>query len=377
MQYREYDKTGIKVSALGFGCMRFPTERGHVKEEETIKILHRAIDLGVNYLDSAVMYCNNESETVLGKAIKGRRDNLNISTKNHYKGDDRGQWRRFLDQSLQRLGIDHIDFYHLHDLRLREYTDHLLPNGSMDEARKAKERGLIRHLCFSSHDEPENIIKLIDTDQFEGMLVQYNLLDQCNKETITYAHKKGLGVAVMGPVGGGRLVPPSEKVQTMAGRDAECTPEIAIRFVLSNPNVTVALSGMSSIKMVEENVTTASRSDPPSQKEAHRVLDILEKNRRLEGLYCTGCNYCMPCPNDIDIPANFSALNLFRVWGLEKLAKRQYAALVDRKRDGEPVPGWAEACIECGECESKCPQNIPIGKRLREVSKALSPNNPV
>jgi len=128
MQYHEYGKTGIKVSALGFGCMRFPMQGGHVKEEETIKVLHRAIDLGVNYFDSAVMYCNNESETVLGKAIKGRRDNLNISTKNHYKGDNRAQWRRFLDQSLQRLGIAHIDFYHLHDLRLREVSKALSPN---------------------------------------------------------------------------------------------------------------------------------------------------------------------------------------------------------------------------------------------------------
>lgn len=373
MQYHEYGETGIKVSALGFGCMRFPMEGGDVKEKETIKMLHRAMDLGINYFDSAVMYCNNKSEIVLGKAIRGRRDSLYISTKNHYKGDDPNEWRKFLNQSLRRLDVDYIDFYHLHDLRLEQYADHLLPNGSMDEAHKAKEQGLIKHLCFSSHDSPENIIKLIDTGEFEGILVQYNLLDQHNKEVIAYAHKKGLGVVIMGPVGGGRLVPPSEKIQSMISKDVKSTPEVAIRFVLSNPNVTIALSGMNSIKMIEENVATASYPEPLNQRENQRVLDILEKNKRLEKLYCTGCNYCTPCPNGVDIPANFSAMNLLRVWGLEEIAKKQYAELGHRKKEGKPTPAWAEACVECGECEPKCPQNIPIIKQLKEVKKALSP----
>ena len=372
MQYREYGKTGIKLSALGFGCMRFPMEERHVKKEETIKMLHRAMDLGVNYFDSAVGYCNGESQIVLGKAIKGRRDNLYISTKNHYKGDDPEEWRRFLDQSLERLGIDYIDFYHLHGLTLEQYTDHLLPNGPIDEARKAKEKGLIKHLCFSSHDKPENIMKLIDTGEFEGILVQYNLLDRHNEEAIAYAHEKGLGVVIMGTVGGGRLVPPSEKVQSVVSGEVKSTPEVAIRFVLSNPNVTVALSGMNSIEMVEENVATASRPEPLSAEERQRILDMLEENKRLEELYCTGCEYCMPCPNGVDIPGNFSAMNLLRVWGLKELAKRRYARLGRRKKDGEPAPAWAEACVECGECEPKCPQDIPIIEQLKEVVEPLS-----
>ena len=372
MQYREYGKTKVKLSTLGFGCMRFPMEEGHVKEGKTIRMLHYAMDLEINYFDSAVMYCNNESEIILGKAIKGRRDNLYISTKNHYKGDDSSEWRRFLDQSLKKLDIHYIDFYHLHDLRLEQYANHLLPNGSMDEARRTKKQGLIKHLCFSSHDTPENIIKLIDTDEFEGILVQYNLLDRRNEKVIAHAHKKGLGVVIMGPVGGGRLVPSSAKIQSMISRNIKSTPEIAIRFVLSNPNVTTALSGMNSIKMIEENVATASRPESLSQEETQQILGMLKENKHLEELYCTGCNYCMPCPNGVDIPANFSAMNLYRVWGLEETAKKQYAQLGDRKKDGEPAPAWAEACIECGECEPKCPQNIPIIKQLKEVKKALS-----
>lgn len=372
MQYREYGKTGVKLSALGFGGMRFPMEDGHVKEEETIKMLHRAMELGINYFDSAVMYCHGESQTVLGKAIKGRRDDLYISTKNHYKGDDPAEWRKFLDQSLERLDVDYIDFYHLHGLSFDQYTNHLLPNGPMDEARKAKEKGLIKHLCFSCHDKPENVIKLIDTGEFEGILVQYNLLDRRNEDAIAHAHENGLGVAIMGTVGGGRLVPPSEKIQGMISGEVKSTPEIAIRFVLSNPNVTVALSGMNSIEMLEENLATASRPELLSAEERQQIMDSLEENKRLSELYCTGCGYCMPCPNDVDIPGNFSAMNMLRVWGLEKQAKSQYARLGRKRKGNERIQAWAESCVECGECEPKCPQEIPIIDQLKEVVEALA-----
>ena len=129
---------------------------------------------------------------------------------------------------------------------------------------------------------------------------------------------------------------------------------------------------MNSIKMIEENVATASRPESLSQEETQQISGMLKENKHLEELYCTGCNYCMPCPNGVDIPANFSAMNLYRVWGLEETSKKQYSELGDRKKDGEPAPAWAETCIECGECEPKCPQNIPIIKQLKEVKKALS-----
>jgi len=371
MRYRRYGKSGETVSVLGFGCMRFPMEQGHVKREETVKMLQRAMDLGVNYFDSAVMYCNNESESVLGEAIRDRREELYISTKNHYKGSDPKEWRKYLDQSLERLGSEYIDFYHLHDLRLSQYTDHLLPGGCIDEALKAKDEGLIRHLCFSSHDDPENIKRLIDTGIFEGMLVQYNLLDRHNEEVIAYAHEKGLGVSIMGTVGGGLLVPLSEKLHGIT-RGRYSTPELAIRFVLSNPGVTVALSGMSSIQMVEENVAAASRAEPLTQEESEQIQEVLDEIKRLEGLYCTGCNYCMPCPFGVDIPANFAAMNLYRVWGLKDQAKIQYKALGDRKKNGEPAPAWAAACTQCHRCESKCPQNLPIAELMMQVKEALS-----
>lgn len=371
MQYKEYGRTGDKVSRLGFGAMRLPMKGDHVDMDLAVSVIQRAFDRGVNYVDSAVGYCNGESQIAVGKAIKGRRDKMFVSTKNNYRGEDGDEWQKLLDQSLERIDVSYIDFYHLHGLRWETYQNQLGPNKPIERFRKAKKEGLIRHTCFSCHDSPENEIKLIDTGDFEGMLVQYNLLDRHNEEVIAYACEKGLGVAIMGPVGGGRLVPPSEWIQKTV-KGAKSTPEVALRFVLSNPNVTIALSGMNSIAMVDENTATASKEELLSDEEKNSILVMLEETKRLSDLYCTGCGYCMPCPNNVDIPANFSAMNYYKVWDLREHAIGQYNSL-GRKRmpDGSRVEAWAQACIECGKCEPKCPQKIPIREQLKETAIAL------
>ena len=372
MQYRTYGKTGDKVSVLGFGAMRLPMVEDHVDMDLSVSIIGRALDLGVNYVDSAVGYCNAESQIAVGKAIKGRRDNLFVSTKNHYRGESADEWQQNLDDSLERIDVNYIDFYHSHGLRWEVYQLQSGPGKPMERFRKAKEEGLIRHRCFSCHDTPENMMKLIDTGEFDGMLVQYNLLDRRNEEAIAYAHEKGMGVAIMGPVGGGRLVAPSEQIRGMVSSGARSTPEVALRFVLSNPNVTLTLSGMNSLAMVDENAATAGREEPLSAEERQSVLDKLEETKRLSELYCTGCDYCMPCPNDVNIPENFRLMNYYRMFGLKDYATSQYRGLgKKKKRDGTVVEAWAAACLECGECEPKCPQNIPIIEQLKETAAAL------
>jgi predicted aldo/keto reductase-like oxidoreductase len=372
MQYKEYGKTGDKVSRLGFGLMRLPMVEDHVDMELSVQLIRKAIELGVNYLDSAEGYCNSESQIAFGKGIKGLRDKVFVSTKNGYKGESGDEWRRRLDTSLERIDVDYIDFYHSHALSWEQYQGMLNKGGAMERFRKAKEEGLIRHMCYSCHDSPENMIKLIDTGEFDGMLCQYNLLDRRNEPAIAHAHEKGMGIAIMGPVGGGRLVAPSERIQGVVSGGAKSTPEVALRFVLSNPNVTLALSGMNSMAMVEENAATASREEPLSAEERQGVLDMLEETRKLSDLYCTGCAYCMPCPNDVDIPRNFQLMNYHRVFGLTDYARREYKRLERRrKRDGTVIEAWAAACVECGECEPKCPQNIPIREQLKETHAAL------
>lgn len=367
MQYRECGRTGIKLSALGFGAMRLPMKGNDVDEEKSIEAFLRAYELGVNYYDTAPYYCNSQSEVVLGKFLKMiDREKVYISTKNPIEDNTAKGWRERLERSLKRLDVEYIDFYQaIWGANWATYSEKFaIPGGGLEAAFKAKEEGLIRHICCSFHDSVENLIKLIDTGIFEAITLQYNILDRSNEKGIAYAKEKGVGIIVMGPIGGGRLVGPSEFITKKLMGGARSTVEAALRFVLSNPGVTVALSGMNDVRQVEENVEIASRVEPLSEEEMERIASIFEETKKLADLYCTGCGYCMPCPNGVDIPGNFRAMNYYRVWDLLDLAKHEYNHLKGKN-------AHAEACLECGECEPKCPQNIQIIKQLKETAAAL------
>jgi predicted aldo/keto reductase-like oxidoreductase len=368
VQYRDYGKTGEKLAALGFGAMRLPQN-----DDYGIECIRRSFELGVNYIDTASGYDTGSgasSEVVVGRALKGWRDRVKISTKNpKYRapgGPD--EWWANLEQSLERLDTDHIDFYKVcHFLSWSDFEENVVPKGIWKAIEKARDQKLFTYTLFSSHDTPENIKRLIETDLFDGMLVQYNLLDRKNEDVMELAASKGMGVEIMGPIGGGRLGCASQNLASVVPNVAS-TPELALRFVLSNPNVSLALSGMHSVQMVEENCATASREEPLSDQEREQVVAALDENRRLSELYCTGCNYCMPCPQSVGIPQAFSAMNMHRVWGLTELAREHYARLGPDNREGLLQ---ADACIECGICEDKCPQNIPIIEQLRETHETL------
>ena len=369
MEYRVLGRTGLKVSALGFGTMRFKMVDGHVDQDVAIEVLHRAMDIGVNYFDSAVGYCRSESEMTLGKALKGRREGKVVSTKyppwgRSLTADD---CRKIIEQSLSRLDIDYIDVYHMHGLDWETAEKVMAKGSAIDGARKAKEEGLIKHLAFSFHDDPKRMVDIARAvPDMDVVTCQYNLLDRRNEESMATVREMGLGVVVMGPVGGGRLGFPSEKLEGLLPEKRVSTPELALRFVLSNPNVSVALSGMSTIEMVEENAATAGLETPLTEEEMRRIGAMLEENRKLADLYCTGCEYCMPCPNKVNIPEIFRLMNLHRVWGLTDAARKRYAE-IGASAEYED----ASACIECGQCEEKCPQKIPIIEQLKESHKAL------
>lgn len=366
MVYRAYGNTGKHLSVLGFGCMRYPKTRlGRIDEPPTIRMLLRAAELGVNIFDTAAVYDDGRSEEILGRALKEMEGEVFISTKNHYKGKDRGEWRRVLEGSLRRLDVEHIHFYHFHDLRWEQFEEAIsVPGGPLEEAKRAKEEGIIGHICFSSHDSPGNVVRLIETGEFEGILVQYNLLDRKYGTAVEHAARRGMGVLVMGPVGGGRLATLPEGT-AQALREAGVKPaELALRFVLSNPFVTSALSGMNSIEMVEENVEVASREEPLSETERRLVEKVAEGMQGLSELYCTACGYCLPCPHGVDIPGNFTAVLLLKLYGMPEEARSKYRALVGSGAS-------ADLCVECGECLPKCPQKIPIPDRLKEVERSF------
>ena len=375
MQYTEFGRTGIQVSRLGFGCMRFPSREVDGKkvfdEEESIRMMHRAMELGVNYFDTAPGYCEKQSEIIVGKALKGRRDKVYLSTKypsEEASGDD---LERKLETSLKKLDTDYIDFYHMWGISLKTFVERLdTPDGPMARARKLRDAGVIRHISFSFHDAPENMIEIIRRGEgvFASVLCQYNLLDRANEDAIAYAHEQSLGVTIMGPVGGGRLGAPSKVIQDLLPGKVQSSAEMALRFVMNNRNVNIALSGMSSMDMVEENAAVASNMEPLTPEEEARIAASLEENRRLADLYCTGCNYCMPCPKGINIPEIFKMMNYHRVYGLTKFARDNYARI-----GKDPWLNFqnAAACVQCGACEKKCPQHLHIREQLRAAHEAL------
>lgn len=370
MKYRDFGETGAKTSILGFGAMRLPTvgedDQMRVDLDKSVPMLVKGLDSGINYIDTAWAYLNKTSEEAVGEAISGRdRSKLYVSTKNPIDTDVK-DYRNRLDLQLKKLKTDYIDFYHIHGLRWSVFQYKAGPKGYMGELRKAQEEGLIRHLSFSSHDTPDNIFKLIDTGEFSSMLVQYNLLHRYNETAIARAVEKGMGVTVMGPVGGGRITFLSQ----LKPREGRSLAELALRFVFSNPNVKVTLSGMNTLEMVEENARTADNDGPLSEIEREDINIMLDQVKGLEDLYCTGCGYCMPCPNGVDIPTNLLLLNYIRVYGSQQNFRDGYVQMYHQKL--VPEGSAAEFCIECEECLEKCPQNIEIAERMKEVAEELS-----
>lgn len=372
MQYTVFGKSGIEVSKLGFGCMRLPEVNIDGKKdfdaELSAEMMHRAIELGVNYFDTAPYYCDKKSEGIVGKALKGYRDRVYLSTK--YPVGDGMTVQESLDKSLKNLDTDHIDFFHLWGINLKSFIEEIqIPGGPYEQALKLRDEGVIRNLSFSFHDAPENMIEIIKRGEgnFASVLCQYNLLDRANEESIAFAHEQNMGVTIMGPVGGGRLGYPSPAIAALLPGKVNSSPELALRFVMSNPNVNIALSGMGSMAMVEENCAVASNAAPLTGDELAGIAQSLDENKRLMELYCTGCNYCMPCPAGLNIPEIFRMMNYHRVYKLTDYAKGQYASIGDEWHNYKN----AAACVGCGQCEKKCPQHLSIREQLKDVHKTL------
>ncbi|EMS70181.1 aldo/keto reductase [Ruminiclostridium cellobioparum] len=375
MNYNDFGKTGEKVSSLGFGCMRLPeyqeNEKWFIDQDKASEMIGYAFENGVNYFDTAPYYCNKNSEEALGKAVKKFRSKVMLSTKiplEVVKGPS--DYRKTLEASLKRMDTDYVDFYHFWGINKGSFDDIIMQHDLLLEAQKAKEEGLIRHISFSFHDEPQSIKYIIDGSikrgiSMETMLVQYNLLDRSNEEMLAYAASKGLGTVAMGPVGGGRLSAPTDLYTKLTGKPAIATYELAFKFVLGNPNLSCALSGMETLDMVQKNVKIGNDPAVLSEMEWEQLGKAMEQLKKFSELYCTGCKYCQPCPSEIKIPDIFNFYNNHNVYGLTETAKNQFAGY--RKDGGKAISD----CIDCGVCEKKCPQHLKIREELARVEKIL------
>jgi predicted aldo/keto reductase-like oxidoreductase len=381
MRYRKFGKLDWKSSALGFGCMRFPTigdDRSNVDEPEAIRMLHYAIDHGVNYLDSGYPYHGGNSEVVVGKALKsGYRDKVMLATKSPVRMvEQEGDFDRFLNEQLERLQTDHIDVYLFHGLRaprleVMERFDLLA------KADRALADGRIRYLGFSFHDTFETFKTIIDGyDNWTMCQFQYNYMNeeyQAGTKGLLYAASKGLATVIMEPLLGGKLANPPQAVQELwDSAPTRRTPvEWALQWLWNKPEVSVALSGMSTMQQVKENVASASASgvNLMSAEELALIAQVRDQYNELCPIPCTQCAYCMPCPNGVNIPGNFSTFNNGAMYGSWDDARRRYARMAEEGSQ-------ASACIQCRQCEDLCPQDIPISEWMTVVDQVLGQGQP-
>ncbi|MFW6038441.1 MAG: aldo/keto reductase [Candidatus Saliniplasma sp.] len=376
MHYRKFGELDWKPSALGFGAMRLPyegDERGDIKESESIKMIRYAIDNGVNYIDTAWPYHDKESEKLVAKVLKdGYRDKVKIATKMpSWEVEKVEDLDHYLNKQLEKLETDHIDFYLLHALSRKHWeTYQNLEKDIFQWMKEKRDEGKISYMGFSFHDDLDIFKEIVDTYDWDFCQIQYNYLDQkfqAGREGLKYAHSKGLGVIIMEPLRGGKLAkePPESIKNIWKKADKDWSPvEWALRWLWDQPEVSLVLSGMSTLDQVKENVDIAADSgiDRLSDKDLKIVDEVAEKYREISPVECTGCNYCMPCPNDVAITSNFSLYNQAEIYDEYEENKEKYMErLSEEKR--------ASACVKCGQCEEACPQNLPIMDLMDEVAE--------
>jgi predicted aldo/keto reductase-like oxidoreductase len=373
MLYRRMKNVDSDLSILGFGCMRLPITRGgDIDEEQATNMLRYAIDHGVNYVDTAYPYHNGKSEPFVGRALEGGyRDKVYLATKlPTWLIQSRADMDKYLDEQLKRLQTDHVDFYLVHGL-MTPFWENLRGLGIADFLDDAIADRRIKYAGFSFHDELALFKEIVDAYDWTFCQIQYNFMDrqhQAGTEGLRYAADRGLGIVVMEPLRGGMLTKDIPSINSIWGRSPvrRSPAEWALRWVWNHPEVTVVLSGMTSFEQVRQNVSYAENGLPNSLSSEELILfkEVEAEYRRRIQIPCTGCRYCMPCSANVSIPECFDIYNQGCMFDAPDVAKYNYSFLGGMFGS----PGFASQCLECGECEEKCPQGISIREQLKKVA---------
>ena len=375
MKYRK-DKNGNELSILGFGCMRFARKGSKIDIDEAEREIMEAYRSGVNYFDTAYMY--GGSEAALGEIFErnGIRDKIKIATKlPQYLVGNHAALDRYFNEEISRLRTGYVDYYLMHHLTDIAQWEKLKSLGIIDWIREKKESRQIRNIGFSYHGNTDGFQKILADYDWDICLIQYNYFDehsQAGREGLKAAAEKGIPVVIMEPLGGGKLVNiPVAAKEIMKSSGRNWSPaEWSFRWLFDQPEVTVVLSGMNTLDMVRDNLRIASDADAGAlTREDFDVIDrVRKKIREVEKVGCTGCRYCMPCPQGVDIPGTFRCYNAMYI-DSKSAGRYEYAQTVGLTRDA----AFATQCISCGKCEKHCPQNIPIREKLKEANRALRP----
>ncbi len=378
MEYRKFDKIERPVSLFGIGCMRLPTvkkgDKNIIDEAEAIRMIRHGIDQGVNYIDTAYPYHDGQSELLVAKALKdGYREKVFLATKlpvwlvNEYS-----DLERLLDEQLRKLETDTIDFYLLHAIG-RDRWKKLQAINVLDFMEKAKQQGKIKYISFSFHDNAEAFREIIDSYNWDMCQIQMNIMDmneQATVEGLQYAGSKNIPVVIMEPLKGGKLATSINDDIRAVWNQAEVkrTPvEWAFRWLYNFPQVMTILSGVSTMEQLQDNLRIFADAKANSMDE--QELELVEQVRKIylnkTVIPCTGCEYCLPCPQGVRIPGVFSLVNEAAMYEDERSAKYQYHNFFIKEK------GDASLCVECGQCEEACPQRIPIISKLKDSHSFL------
>ena len=356
MWTKPYGETGKELTVVSFGGMRFLEPQ---KIDQNAEIVLHAHGCGINFYDTAPYYCDDKSEDIMGMAFKQMpRDSFYASTK--CSSPEGPKLRESLEKSLKRLNLEKIDFYHIWCVVTLESWRKRLEGGAVAEALKAKEEGLIEHVAISSHLQGNELSEVLREGHFEGALLGYCALNFPYREkALETARRMNLGVVTMNPLGGGLIPQNPERFDFIRGPGDKTLVEAAIRFNVSNPAVTSALVGFSSKQHVDEAVAAVENFTPypPAHVDAVRGKVIASFDE-----LCTGCGYCLPCPEGVEIPKLMDAYN-YKVLGSKQRIRGRL------KWHWGLTPEAAKACSLCGECEEKCTQHLPIRDRLKEIAE--------
>ena len=375
MKYRTFGKLGIQGSAFGLGCMRFngkPSGDVAVDEQKAISLIRKAIDGGVTYLDTAYVYLDKTSEIVLGKALQdGYRDRVTIATKMPFEFvHDRASMEALLEEELRKLQTDHIDFYLMHGIN-RQKWEGFKSIGAPQFFEDMKKAGKIRFKCFSFHGPYEEFEYILNDWDWDMVQIQYNFMDidnQAGTRGLELAGSKGIPVVIMEGLLGGKLAKAPANVQALydAFPVKRSPVEWAFRWLCNRPEIATVLSGCNEAEQIEENLRIFDTVEPGIMDEAE--LQLMDNVRKAYlsriAIGCTGCRYCMPCPNEVNIPGIFSVWNNVSLYESDPKWDWGFRMIKDNNRG-------ADRCVGCGACEAACPQHLSIIDGLQEAWKAL------
>ena len=378
MYYYNDNKTGNKLSVLGFGCMRFPRVLGQIDTDKSEAMVVDAVKRGVNYFDTAYVYPG--SEEVLGTILNknGLREKVFVATKlPQFLCRSYADFDKFFNKSLERLKTDYVDYYMMHFLSTANQWNKLIAFGIEKWITEQKKEKRIRQIGFSFHGKHEDFISLTDQYEWDFCMIQYNYIDvnnQAGKSGLKYAASKGIPVIVMEPLLGGRLANknmlPAKVLDIMKEARPNYSPAAwALKWLWDQKDVSMVLSGMSSLDDLDENINLVSQSECMNSSDIETIQKIRDAFHLARRIPCTECSYCMPCPRGVNIPGCFTCYNL------SFLMKKRYAMGRYMQETGALATkkGMASNCNNCGNCEKHCPQSIAVRKNILKVRKRLEP----